>query len=67
MESKLSKTELKKLVKIAQECCSSLNGREDLEQRFSDSEDFYDIAVWCLKEALVQAYTLGKKVAKEGK
>lgn len=65
MENKISKTELKKLVKIARESCPSLNGREDLEERRSDSEDFYEIAVWCMKEALIKAYSLGKKAAKE--
>lgn len=64
---KISKTELKKLVKIARESCPALKEREDLEERKCDSEDFYEIAVWCLKDALIKAYNLGKKAMKEEK
>ena len=61
----MTKTELKKLVKIAQENIPALEGRADLEAQQSDSLDFYDVAVWCLKDALVAAYELGKATGKK--
>jgi len=30
-----------------------------LETRHSDSLDFHDVAVWCLKDALQEAYKAG--------
>ena len=56
----MTKAELKKLVKIAQENIPSLEGRADLERQYSDDADFFDISVWCLKDALVAAYEAGK-------
>ena len=32
---------------------------ETLETRNSDSLDFHDVAVWCLKDALQEAYEAG--------
>lgn len=32
---------------------------ETLETRNNDSDDFYDVAVWCLKAALLEAYQAG--------
>lgn len=32
---------------------------ETLETRKSDSLDFHDVAVWCLKDALQEAYDAG--------
>jgi len=49
----------KELVKIAKECIG-LEDREDLERHWSDSEDFFETAVWCLEDALIKAYKLGK-------
>lgn len=34
---------------------------ETLETRKSDSLDFHDVAVWCVKDALDAAYELGRK------
>lgn len=34
-------------------------GVETLETRNNDEEDFYDISVWSLKSALVEAYNKG--------
>ena len=34
-----------------------------LETRKSDSLDFHDVAVWCLKEALEAAYQAGLEAA----
>lgn len=45
-----------KLEKIAQEKL----GIDTLEQRWSDSLDFYDLSVWRIKEALAVAYEAGK-------
>ncbi len=33
---------------------------ESLETRNSDSLDFHDVAVWCLKDALQAAYEAGQ-------
>jgi hypothetical protein len=59
--------ELEKLVRIAQENIPALEDRTDLEARNNDSDDFFDIAVWCLKDALVAAYELGKATGKAAK
>ena len=37
---------------------------EMLETRNSDSLDFYDIAVWAIKDALQEAYEAGLSAAK---
>ena len=37
---------------------------ETLETRKSDSLDFHDVSVWAIKEALNEAYELGKKQGK---
>lgn len=58
---KLTKTEEKKLVKIATECIPELEGRKDLEPHNSDSEDFFETSVWSLKAALEAAYQLGRE------
>lgn len=34
--------------------------RGDLKTRNSDSEDFLNVAVWGLRDALMEAYELGK-------
>lgn len=65
MTNKIGKAELKKLVEIAQRTIPALNGRGDLERRYSDDEDFFETAVWCIKDALLQAYELGKKAGRE--
>lgn len=61
MEKKLTKTEEKQLLKIAMDCITTVESRGDLETRRSDSEDFIDVAVWEIKEALERAYRLGKE------
>lgn len=57
----ITKNELEQLVKIAEEQIPVLEGRGHLEANNSDSEDFFDISVWCLKNALIEAYNLGKE------
>ena len=61
----MTSKEMKKLVKIAEKNIPSLEGRGSLEARHCDSEDFYDVAVWCLADALIEAYELGKKEAQK--
>ena len=36
---------------------------ETLETRNSDSQDFYDVAVWCMKAALEEAFEAGRNAA----
>jgi len=42
-------------------------GLETLETRSSDSLDFHDLAVWCVKEALQRAYEAGRASARPTK
>ena len=37
---------------------------QTLETRKSDSLDFYDCAVWCIKEALEAAYEAGREAGR---
>lgn len=60
MEKKLNKKQQDALLKIAMQTMLSVAERGDLEPRNSDSEDFLDIPVWSLKQALEEAYLLGK-------
>ena len=57
----MTKKELEKIVKIAQENIVPMENRADLERHYNNEEDFLDIAVWGLKAALIAAYELGKK------
>ena len=50
----------KKLLTIAERHVPQLKGRGSLEQRFKDSEDFFETAVWVLKDMLKEAYDLGQ-------
>ena len=61
----MTNKELKKLVAIAKEKIVGMENRENLETQRSDDADFFDIAIWGLKSALVAAYELGKKEAEE--
>lgn len=60
MEKKLNKKQQDALLKIAMQTMLSVAERGDLETHNSDSEDFLDIPVWSLKQALEEAYLLGK-------
>ena len=44
---------------------NSILGIETLETRNSDSLDFYEVSVWGIKEALKQAYEMGKNSKKK--
>lgn len=61
----MTKNELKKLVDIAQENIPAMEGRADLEAQGLDDLDFLDVSVWCLKDALVAAYELGKAAGRK--
>lgn len=61
----MNKKELKIIEKIAREKLPSLNNRPNLEPKNMDEQDFFDISVWCLKDALVAAYEAGKAAAAE--
>ena len=50
----------KKLLTIAERHVPQLKGRGSLEQRFKDSEDFFETSVWALKDMLKEAYDLGQ-------
>lgn len=53
------------LFEIAKRNIFGLEERGDLEQRFIDSEDFLDVAVWSIRKMLEEAYELGKQDAKK--
>lgn len=56
----MTPAELEKLVNIARENIPALEDRPDLEARDNDTDDFFETAVWSLKDALIAAYELGK-------
>lgn len=55
----------KELTKIAEKNIYTLRGRGDLESRSIDWQDFCQTAVWELKDALLEAYELGRKSTEE--
>lgn len=57
----ISKRAQRKVLAIAKKHIYGVKDRGDLEPRYHDAEDFLDIAVWCLKAALEEAYELGLK------
>lgn len=57
---KLTKAEAKKLLAIAKKHSYSIEERGDLEQRWNDSEDFIEMAVWNIEAMLEEAYRLGQ-------
>ncbi|MCC6906688.1 MAG: hypothetical protein IT430_01990 [Phycisphaerales bacterium] len=59
----MSKTRDNTLNTIAREAL----GLETLETRSSDSLDFHDLAVWCVKDALERAYQAGCQTARPTK
>lgn len=52
--------EMKELLKIAKRCMYCVETRGDLETRNTDSQDFLYAPVWGIKQALIDAYKLGK-------
>ncbi|MCM1315441.1 MAG: hypothetical protein NC205_00315 [Prevotella sp.] len=59
-QEKLQKTD-EIITKIAMECIIAVEHRGDLETRMRDDDDFFEIAVWELKNALLKAYEAGRK------
>lgn len=59
MESMKRKNE-QRVTEMALQMIPALAGRKNLESHGNDSEDFIEISVWTLKEALVKAYELGR-------
>ncbi len=62
---------MSKLDKLLTQIAQSKLGIETLETRKSDSLDFHDVAVWCLRDALEAAFNAGveqgRKAAKSDK
>lgn len=52
-----------RITEMALRMIPALQGRSDLEEHGSDSEDFIEVSVWTLKEALLAVYELGKQNA----
>lgn len=61
----MTPTNLKKLVKIAEENIPEIEGRGDLEARRSDDLDFFETSVWSLKEALRAAFEYGVEIGQK--
>lgn len=57
---KYSKKTERKLLEIAMQHMPPVADRGDLKTRNSDSEDFLNVAVCGLRDALMEAYELGK-------
>jgi|GEM_PF-3032054 len=56
----VSKSAYKKLLEIAKKnYLLGHNGRENLDTHNWDSQDFYEVAVWSINDALQEAYQLG--------
>ena len=56
----MTEKQTSELLRAARETILAMENRTDLERRFSDEEDFLDIAVWELKAALTAAFELGE-------
>ncbi len=50
---------MSKLEQLLTQIAQSKLGIETLETRKSDSLDFHDVAVWCLRDALEAAFNAG--------
>ena len=62
----MKKATEKKLLEIAKKASCVIAERGDLQRRYSDSEDFIEVAVWGIEEMLKAAYELGKSEAGKG-
>ncbi len=60
----MTKKEMQDIIKIAKKNFIGLAGRDGLETKRSDSEDFIEAAVWEIKDALAAAYELGKETGR---
>ena len=57
---------MSKLEQLLTQIAQSKLGIETLETRKSDSLDFHDVAVWCVRDALEAAFNAGVEHAKKG-
>lgn len=64
MKKPLTEAEEKAIFEIAKQHIFGLEERGDLDAKYSDSLDFLDVSVWCLKSALIAAYNLGRSECK---
>lgn len=58
---KLTEKENAKLLKIAMKNFSAVEDRKSLSTKDNDHEDFFEVSVWGLKDALEEAYKAGMK------
>lgn len=59
------KTVNKKINEIASKHITAVKLRgETLKQKYNDSDDFVEVSVWALENALKEAYQLGLKEGK---
>jgi hypothetical protein len=56
---------MSKLEQLLTQIAQSKLGIETLETRKSDSLDFHDVAVWCLRDALEAAFNAGVEQGRE--
>ena len=56
----MTEKQTSELFRVARGTILAMENRTDLERRFSDEEDFLDVAVWELKAALTAAFELGE-------
>lgn len=52
---------MQNLTKIAMKHIPAIEDRKSLATRDNDHEDFFEVSVWSLKAALVEAYKAGMK------
>ena len=58
---------MSKIEQLLTQIAQSKLGIETLETRKSDSLDFHDVAVWCLRDALEAAFNAGVEQASKAK
>ena len=55
----ITRKQERKILRLAMSKIYAVQERGDLEPRLNDSEDFLDIAVWCLRDALHAVFEYG--------
>lgn len=58
---------MKQIEQLLSQIAQQHLGIETLETRRSDSLDFHDVAVWCLRDALEAAFSAGIEHARKTK
>lgn len=54
-----------KLLKIAMKHFPAIEDRGSLNTKNNDHEDFFEVSIWGLKDALIEAYKAGMKEGKK--